>query len=30
MRRRFDSHLGPGGARFERPMRVNLMRRPAP
>lgn len=29
LRRRFDAHLGPGGARFERPMRVNLMRRPA-
>ena len=28
-RRRFEAHLGPGGARFVRPMRVNLMRRPA-
>ena len=27
-RRRFEAHLGPGGARFARPMRVNLMRRP--
>jgi SAM-dependent methyltransferase len=29
VRRRFEAHLGPGGARFVRPMRVNLMRRPA-
>jgi len=28
VRRRLEAHLGPGGARFERPMRVNLMRRP--
>ncbi|HQW37478.1 MAG TPA: class I SAM-dependent methyltransferase [Usitatibacteraceae bacterium] len=28
-RRRFEAHLGPGGARFVRPMRVNLVRRPA-
>lgn len=27
-RRRFEAHLAPGGARFARPMRVNLMRRP--
>lgn len=30
VRRRFSSHMGPGGARFLRPMRVNLLRRPAP
>lgn len=30
VRRRFEAHMGPGGARFLRPMRVNLMRRPAP
>jgi SAM-dependent methyltransferase len=29
VRRRFEAHLGPGGASFVRPMRVNLMRRPA-
>ncbi len=29
VRRRFEAHLGPAGARFERPMRVNLLRRPA-
>jgi SAM-dependent methyltransferase len=29
VRRRFESHAGPGGARFVRPMRVNLLRRPA-
>jgi ubiquinone/menaquinone biosynthesis C-methylase UbiE len=29
VRRRFEAHLGPGGARFLRPMRVNLLRRPA-
>jgi SAM-dependent methyltransferase len=29
VRRRFEAHRRPGGARFERPMRVNLMRRPA-
>ena len=28
VRRRFESHMGAGGARFVRPMRVNLMRRP--
>ncbi len=28
VRRRFGAHLGPGGARFERPMRVSLMCRP--
>ncbi|HEX4943857.1 MAG TPA: class I SAM-dependent methyltransferase [Usitatibacteraceae bacterium] len=28
VRRRFEGHMGPGGARFVRPMRVNLMRRP--
>ncbi|MCM2327912.1 MAG: class I SAM-dependent methyltransferase [Lysobacter sp.] len=30
VRRRFEPHMGPAGARFLRPMRVNLMRRPAP
>lgn len=30
VRRRFEAHRGPGGARFVRPMRVNLMRRPRP
>jgi hypothetical protein len=30
VRRRFEAHLGHGGARFLRPMRVNLLRRPAP
>lgn len=29
VRRRFEAHLTPDGARFERPMRVNLLRRPA-
>ena len=28
-RRRFEAHLGPGGPRFARPIRGNLMRRPA-
>ncbi len=28
VRRRFDRHMGPAGARFVRPMRVNVMRRP--
>jgi ubiquinone/menaquinone biosynthesis C-methylase UbiE len=28
VRRRFEAHLGPGGAKFTRPMRVNLLRRP--
>lgn len=28
VRRRFEAHLGPGGARFVRPMRVNLLARP--
>jgi SAM-dependent methyltransferase len=27
VRRRFEAHMGPDGARFVRPMRVNLMRR---
>lgn len=29
LRRRFREHQGPGGARFVRPMRANLLRRPA-
>lgn len=29
LRRRFQAHQGPGGARFVRPMRANLLRRPA-
>ena len=29
VRRRFDAHMTPAGAHFVRPMRVNLMRRPA-
>jgi SAM-dependent methyltransferase len=29
VRRRFQAHQGPGGARFERPMRANVLRRPA-
>ena len=28
VRRRFEAHVGPDGARFVRPMRVNLLRRP--
>ena len=28
-RRRFEAHLGPAGARFVRPMRASLLRRPA-
>ena len=28
VRRRFEAHLGPDGAHFVRPMRVNLLRRP--
>jgi 16S rRNA A1518/A1519 N6-dimethyltransferase RsmA/KsgA/DIM1 with predicted DNA glycosylase/AP lyase activity len=27
--RRFERHRGPGGARFVRPVRVNVLRRPA-
>jgi SAM-dependent methyltransferase len=29
VRRRFEAHLGPAGARFLRPMRARLLRRPA-
>jgi SAM-dependent methyltransferase len=29
LRQRFQAHQGPGGARFVRPMRANLLRRPA-
>jgi SAM-dependent methyltransferase len=29
VRRRFECHMGPAGARFVRPMRVNVLRRPA-
>ena len=29
VRRRFEAHMTPSGARFVRPMRVNLLRRPA-
>lgn len=28
VRRRFEAHLGPGGARFVQPLRVDLLRRP--
>ena len=30
VRERFDRHLGPAGARFDRPMRVDLLRKMAP
>jgi len=30
VRERFERHLGPGGARFNRPMRVDLLRKVAP
>lgn len=30
VRERFDRHVGPAGARFDRPMRVDLLRKPAP
>lgn len=30
VRERFEGHLGPGGARFDRPMRVDLLRAIAP